>query len=1110
METASTKKICPVCDRHFEDAEDLFECPDDQSVLVFEAQDPYIGSTISKRYEVLALIGKGATSTVYKARETDSGSFVALKILHPHLANEGPVVRRLQQEAKSLKEFKHDNVVEVKHFSTTRQGQPYLVMEFLDGMSLFERLHQEGPLSDKDCLDVFCQICDGLSAAHERGIVHRDLKPGNIMLVPSPYASSGDALSSSPAFWRVKILDFGIAKIFPMQGETFFRLTQTGEMMGSLLYMSPEQCLEQDWDQRADIYSLGCVMYETLTGKPPLFGRTAFETMNKHLSEAPRPLSVVRPDLTVVPGLETVVLKCMAKAPAERYQSVDELKADLLALKAGKRLINAVNPNAIEDGAALNSSPVITTEHGTWIEHASLKPLIVLLMLMPFVMMFIGFRSGLEVGLGWLVLVVGISLPAIFKLQRKVVELTTEIGGELSQHSGGAVSVKAQDKVVRDLFSLLAVGAPGMIVVPAAVFLFTHQLFLALWAFYGMALCVGANLVALWVRMGGRKEAVAHAAAGELLPFDRNHRLISLTSSHRAAFGILAFGAIAAPLFLLVIKSVTVPSYGAFTYISFLFWAVLAGLFVSMFAKLTRLSETFNYVPVQFKASHKKYLAAMNRAPQAGALPLGALESQGLPVLDKKVFSLPPVKRGKKPHIFITGLPSMGKSRLMASFLTHDIESADRSILAIDGNGQLIDLILAWVGSEPNSKRIANRIDLVDLLQVLPSTAANANAIEIKDADPDKIDSREMFANRISLLLKEFYDVHEHAASEWTKETLDLVRDTVLLLVACERPVAEIYEALTHRNILEELIASLEAKISEDARNIALGEVWRVHWQTAQSGHWLELTKPVEQALAVVEPYITFLTPFAWYDWRSAFKQSIAGKRVVLIKGANHHALAPFARLLIKEYAETATSLSQPLIGDEGGSGKGARAGTQATVYIDDLDKLLLLQQYLDAVKHPHPNYGIIASAESLGFLNSTAPVQMDEALIRNASWLGGLCVFRCTQEDAKVVGPSILPRQEGIPKPSHVLKLRHGEGKPNGMKEEWLADDYFPKEWERQAKLVTDLPAQTYFWHEIGIADGVLRLVAPKFPDIASTEVDWSVVDEIKQRKLFGAVMKK
>ncbi len=160
---------------------------------------------------------------------------------------------------------------------------------------------------------------------HNRGILHRDLKPGNIMLTPNGNGS-----------FHVKLLDFGIAKIVPLQGDTFFRLTQTGEMMGSLLYMSPEQCLEQDWDQRGDIYSLGCVLYEALTARAPLIGRTAFETMNKHLTEMPPPLSVVRPDIGFARGIEHVVLKMLAKDPHRRYQTAEEARADLQLVAEGK------------------------------------------------------------------------------------------------------------------------------------------------------------------------------------------------------------------------------------------------------------------------------------------------------------------------------------------------------------------------------------------------------------------------------------------------------------------------------------------------------------------------------------------------------------------------------------------------------------------------------------------------------------------------------------------------------------------------------------------------------------------------------------------------------
>lgn len=342
------RKVCPECNKTFQDddaLEILTECPDDGAVLTFDAVDPIVGTRLADRYLVEGFIGRGATSTVYRAKDCEkipesggssqgssngkhfeSGE-VAVKVLHPHLSADVAVIKRLSQEAKSLREFKHKNVVQVLSLGMTKQGQPFLVMELVRGESLLDHMRRKGALDSKVFLNLCDQILDAVGAAHSRGILHRDLKPGNIML------SQNSELSDN---FEVKLLDFGIAKIVPMQGDTFFRLTQTGEMMGSLLYMSPEQCMEHDWDLRGDIYSLGCVFYEALTARAPLIGRTAFETMNKHLSEMPPPLSAVRPDLKFLPGLEFVVMKMLEKNPQQRYQNAHDVQRDLKQVGDGK------------------------------------------------------------------------------------------------------------------------------------------------------------------------------------------------------------------------------------------------------------------------------------------------------------------------------------------------------------------------------------------------------------------------------------------------------------------------------------------------------------------------------------------------------------------------------------------------------------------------------------------------------------------------------------------------------------------------------------------------------------------------------------------------------
>jgi hypothetical protein len=226
-------------------------------------------------------------------------------------------VRRFEQECSTLALLKHRNIVAHYDNGVTDEDQPFLVMEYLDGVTLKQLIEESGSLEVKEALSIFIQACAGLAAAHEKSIVHRDMKPANIMV-----------LRDEQAVVQVKILDFGVAKLL-IQGETFQTKTQTGEMLGTLLYMSPEQCLDQDLDGRSDVYSLGCVLYEALTGKPPICGRTAFETMNKHLSEKPQKLAKVRPDAVFPARLEQIVQKAVEKDPAQRYQKITLMQDQL-------------------------------------------------------------------------------------------------------------------------------------------------------------------------------------------------------------------------------------------------------------------------------------------------------------------------------------------------------------------------------------------------------------------------------------------------------------------------------------------------------------------------------------------------------------------------------------------------------------------------------------------------------------------------------------------------------------------------------------------------------------------------------------------------------------
>ncbi len=283
------------------------------------------------RYEVIEEIGCGGMSRVYKAKDKKQDRLVAVKLLHPHLVSDSKVrkkkpEKRFQQEFKATMALAHLNIVAVFDHGETAEGLPFMVMEFIDGPSLEQIFRDQGRLKLSHFMTVFYQVCSALSHAHIRGVIHRDVKPSNIMLVKTPQNVE-----------LVKLLDFGIAKIEPHGEETPQKLTQTGDVFGSPYYMSPEQCKGILLDARSDIYSLGCVMYQAVTGKRPFEGDNAYKTIYMHVNVKPPPFSQMRPESNVPAELEAIIMKCLEKEPHMRYQTAQALSLDLQKLARGDR-----------------------------------------------------------------------------------------------------------------------------------------------------------------------------------------------------------------------------------------------------------------------------------------------------------------------------------------------------------------------------------------------------------------------------------------------------------------------------------------------------------------------------------------------------------------------------------------------------------------------------------------------------------------------------------------------------------------------------------------------------------------------------------------------------
>ena len=301
---------CSSCNKEFEAHTKV--CPFDDTRL--EIQDALLGQVLEGRYKVLEFLGRGGMSTVYKVEHQILSKILAMKFLQAQLVTKTDSVMRFQREGKAMARLQHPNLCSVTECSII-DGVPYLVMEFLQGQSLDQILNEEKRLSAKRTIEIMMQVADGLEHAHQEGIVHRDIKPSNIMMTPTE--SGGEA---------AKVVDFGLARI--MDGEDQ-KLSQTGEAFGSPLYMSPEQCLGNAIDARTDIYGLGCVIYECLSGNVPFRGKTFMETFNLHISGELKPFAK---GLDVPPALADLVERMLAKDSIDRPESMAVVKSELSAV----------------------------------------------------------------------------------------------------------------------------------------------------------------------------------------------------------------------------------------------------------------------------------------------------------------------------------------------------------------------------------------------------------------------------------------------------------------------------------------------------------------------------------------------------------------------------------------------------------------------------------------------------------------------------------------------------------------------------------------------------------------------------------------------------------
>jgi formylglycine-generating enzyme required for sulfatase activity len=310
-------KQCPVCKRELSD--ELDYCPfDGRSLTGLDPSDGLVGTLLDDKYRLDEKIGEGGMGTVYRGTHIQMEHTIAVKILHQHLASDHTALERFRREARAAAQIRHPNAVSVTDFGVTKDsGIAYLVMEFLEGNDLRIKINRDKQLDYYEALIIMNQVCAAVYAAHNKGIIHRDLKPDNIWLV-----------QSDKALETVKVLDFGIAKL-KTSSDKATSLTQHGMIVGTPYYMSPEQCRGEDLDPRSDVYSLGVILYQLLTGRVPFDGESPIAVVLKHNTERPRPLRAYRPDMP--PEIEGVVLRALAKKKEDRQETAIQLAQEFEA-----------------------------------------------------------------------------------------------------------------------------------------------------------------------------------------------------------------------------------------------------------------------------------------------------------------------------------------------------------------------------------------------------------------------------------------------------------------------------------------------------------------------------------------------------------------------------------------------------------------------------------------------------------------------------------------------------------------------------------------------------------------------------------------------------------
>jgi serine/threonine protein kinase len=337
----SQTQVCILCQRQVEGDHPV--CPYDGGPLVARRPDRMLGQIIADKYEIQELLTRGGMGVIYRARHLLLDRPVAIKCIAEALTYDPSMWKRFEQEAKSASLLNHPNIITIHDFGVTREGDLYLVMEYLEGGSLNDFIELNGQLNERTCARIFIQVCDALLHAHGMGILHRDLKPTNIFI---------SSCSRGP---HVKVLDFGLAKAMVSRDKTKEKITRTGECLGTPDYMSPEQARGLAVDQRSDIYACGVCMFEALTGKLPFSSEDFMQILSRQISERPPSFKEAAPQKPISKEIESIVMRCLEKDPQKRYLSMADLgkalSAFLQKLEDDSRAVPASNKKTPKDSA---------------------------------------------------------------------------------------------------------------------------------------------------------------------------------------------------------------------------------------------------------------------------------------------------------------------------------------------------------------------------------------------------------------------------------------------------------------------------------------------------------------------------------------------------------------------------------------------------------------------------------------------------------------------------------------------------------------------------------------------------------------------------------------